>query len=219
MHIVNYDEIAISKKRIIATGLIESAINTMDPEKAISKAFNLNLSDYGHIYAIGFGKASYGMYSGIREKILGNLSYAGIIVPEDESHQNEFPELSIYKGTHPLISNESVESSRKLISHLNNLKEGDLVIVLISGGGSSLFEIPEDGIDANDIMKISKEIMNNDGDIFVLNHIRSCLSSVKNGKLAKMLYPATVVSYIISDVIYNDLNVIASGPLAMPQYD
>ena len=124
--------------------------------------------------------------------------------------------MEILRGTHPYVSNLSVESSIKLLSRIKELTENDLVIVLISGGGSSLFEIPENGIDMDDIRRISSEVMDNDGDIYVLNHIRSTLSSVKNGKLARFLYPASVRAFIISDVVYDNLNIIASGPLVKP---
>lgn len=213
MKIINMDDIGQDETRKYALQKIQDAINYFNPSSSMEKNFDIDTDKYKNIYVIGFGKASFNMYSGIRNKIIAKLAYAGIIVPEDEEHDEIYPELEILKGTHPVVSDLTVQSSKKLLSRLCSLTGEDLVIVLISGGGSSLFEVPNSGISVNDIGEISTEVMENDGDIYVLNHIRSVLSSVKNGKLAKYLYPACVMAYIISDVIYDDLNIIASGPL------
>ena len=219
MNIKNKNDISTNDKRKFFINIIEKVFNELSPEKIINKKFNPDFNEYNNIYVIGFGKASFKMYSGIRNKIIGKVKYAGIIVPEDENDKNAYSELNILKGTHPYISELSVNSSRELLSNLKDLNENDLVIVLISGGGSSLFEIPVDNVSANDIMNISKEIMKNGGDIYSLNYMRSVLSEVKNGKLSKYLYPANIVSYIISDVIYDDLSIIASGPLKQTDND
>ena len=219
MRILNLEEIGDTDKKLLILKNIENAMNELTPEKAMRNNFHIPLEKFEHIYLIGFGKAAYGMYSGIRDKIQDKLEYAGIIIPDDEKIVMEFPELHVMRGTHPYVSQMSVDSSVKLISEIKNISSNDLIIVLISGGGSSLFEIPEKGISISDIMAISKEIMDNDGNIYTLNRIRSRLSSVKGGKLAKLLYPAKVVSYIISDVIYDDMSIIASGPLVQPDFN
>ncbi len=213
MQIKNKKDISTNNKRKFFINTIEKVFNELSPEKIINKKFDINTKKYDNIYVIGFGKASFKMYSGIRDKIIDKVKYAGIIIPDDENDDNKYDELNILRGTHPYVSELSVKSSRELLSNIKNLGENDLVIVLISGGGSSLFEIPVDNVNINDIMNLSKEIMKNGGDIYVLNYLRSILSNVKNGKLSKYLYPANVVSYIISDVIYDDISIIASGPL------
>ena len=217
MKIANIDEIGITEKRRYILGIIEDAMNELTPEKAIKNNFHADIGEYDKIYVIGFGKAAYSMYTGIRDYIIKKLSYAGIIIPEDENPPVQFPELEILRGTHPYVSQLTVDSSARLLSGVRNASGNDLVIVLISGGGSSLFEMPGPGIGINDIMEVSREIMDNDGDIYTLNRIRSMLSSVKGGKLAQILYPASVLSYIISDVIYDDMGIIASGPLVRPE--
>ena len=213
MQILNMDDVGTSPMRKYALEKIVQVMNKLNPGNVMAGNFDVDLNSYARVYIIGFGKASFNMYAGIRDRVMGKLSYAGIIIPDDEKHDKIFPELEILRGTHPYVSNLSVESSIKLLSRIKELTENDLVIVLISGGGSSLFEIPENGIDMDDIRRISSEVMDNDGDIYVLNHIRSTLSSVKNGKLARFLYPASVRAFIISDVVYDNLNIIASGPL------
>lgn len=218
MAVNNINDISFNDRRKFAVKLIDDMLQTLTPENAINNVFNVNINMYKNVYLIGFGKASFRMYSGIRPKIINKLRYAGIIVPEDEIIGHNFTELRIYRGTHPYVSNASVNSSIELLRPLKNLNEDDLVIVLISGGGSSLFEIPEDNVSVEDIMEISKEIMNSGGNIYDLNIIRLGLSSVKGGKLASYLYPAHVKSYIISDVFYDDLGIIASGPLVREDY-
>jgi glycerate 2-kinase len=217
MKIANMEEIGGTDRRRYILEIIEKVMNELTPENAIKGNFHADISKYDKIYVMGFGKAAYSMYRGIRDYIIKKLCYAGIIIPEDENPEFQFPELEILKGTHPYVSQLTVDSSVKLLSGVRNASKNDLIIVLISGGGSSLFEIPEPGIGINEIMEASREIMNNDGDIYTLNRIRSMLSSVKGGKLAKILYPASIVSYIISDVIYDDMGIIASGPLVKPQ--
>ncbi|KQB36796.1 glycerate 2-kinase [Acidiplasma cupricumulans] len=218
MAVNNINDISFNDRRKFAVKLIDDMLQTLTPENAINNVFNVNINMYKNVYLIGFGKASFRMYSGIRPKIINKLRYAGIIVPEDEVIGHNFTELRIYRGTHPYVSSASVNSSIELLRPLKNLNEDDLVIVLISGGGSSLFEIPEDNVSVDDIMEISKEIMNSGGNIYDLNIIRLGLSSVKGGKLASYLYPAHVKSYIISDVFYDDLGIIASGPLVREDY-
>ncbi len=213
MKILNMDDAGSTPERKYLLETIENVMNDLTPENAMKEHFNVDLKIFQNIYLIGFGKAAYGMYAGIRDHLLGRLAYAGIIIPDDQEEPDLFPELEILRGTHPYVSQLSVDSSIKLLSGIGKLSEDDLVIVLISGGGSSLFEIPEKGVRIDDIKAISKEIMDHDGDIYTLNRIRSLLSSVKGGKLAGMLHPASVVSYIISDVIYDDMAIIASGPL------
>ena len=219
MQVKNKKDISTNDKRKFFINSIEKVFNELSPEKIISKKFDLDLTGYNNVYVIGFGKASFKMYSGIRDKIINRIKYAGIIVPEDENDNNTYNELNVLRGTHPYVSELSVNSSEELLSNLKGLSENDLVIVLISGGGSSLFEIPVGDISVNDIMNVSKEVMKNGGDIYSLNYIRSMLSNVKHGKLSRYLYPANIVSYIISDVTHDDISIIASGPLKKTDKD
>ncbi|SMD30902.1 glycerate 2-kinase [Picrophilus oshimae] len=217
--IENYNDIAITDTRRKILNIIDKTLIAMDPENAIKNFIEKNniKFDSKRIFLIGFGKAAFKMYSGIRPFILKDLVYASIIVPDDEK-TNDYNELRILRGTHPFTGDLSVSSSISMLSGLKNLNENDLVIVLISGGGSSLFEIPEDGINIDDIKNISKTMMDKGCDIYELNMVRSMLSKVKGGKLATMLYPARVISFIISDVKNDDLSIIASGPLTRIDY-
>ncbi len=218
LNLLNSEDICINERRSFIINIFKEAFDELDPEKLVKPYLaKVNLSSYEKIFVIGFGKASMAMYAGIRNVLIGRLSYAGIIVPEDEN-VIEYPELQILRGTHPYTSQASVDSSVELLSHVHAGPK-DLVIVLISGGGSSLFEIPEDGIDISFISEMSRKMMENGSDIYELNAIRSALSRVKGGKLAKMLYPARIISFIVSDVPGDDMSVIASGPLVKTKTD
>jgi len=108
-----------------------------------------------------------------------------------------------------------LKSSQLLLNYLvENVNSNDIVIVLISGGGSALFEIPEEGISLDDIAWISRELMKRGADIIELNTVRKRFSKVKGGKLLKYIKARAVVSLIISDVVGDRLDIIASGPTA-----
>ncbi|WP_010900880.1 glycerate 2-kinase [Thermoplasma acidophilum] len=214
----NAKDIYTSERRQFILDILKRTFEDLEPSRVMGNAIgDLDVSRYSRIFVMGFGKASYEMSEGIRDHVRKKLAYAGIIVPVDQDVSG-FPELEILRGTHPYTSSLSVSSSRTLLS---KVKPGpnDAVIVLISGGGSSLFEIPEEGITIDQISEISKKMMQASADIYELNTIRSCLSSVKGGKLAKLLYPASVFAYIISDVPGDDVSIIASGPLSENKLD
>ncbi len=215
----NYNDLGTSDDRKKILDCFINVFATISPFSAVeiySRKLSHDIDESGRIFVIGFGKASLAMYEGIREKVKDKLCYAGIIVPKDQEVADNFPELEILRGTHPAVSELSVKSSETILGHLKNLEKEDLVLVLISGGGSALFEVPEQGIDIRTLSSISDCMMKNGADIYELNRVRQLMSSVKGGKLAGILKPAKVRSMIISDVTGDDLSIIASGPLVKP---
>jgi glycerate 2-kinase len=212
----NYVDLGTSGDRKTILECLNHVFATISPSSAVEKSSRKlaqDIEECRRVFVIGFGKASLAMYEGIREKVKAKLSYAGIIVPEDQEITEKFQELQILRGNHPRVSELSVKSSESIIGHLRNLGKDDLVLVLISGGGSALFEIPEQGIDIRTLSSISDCMMKNGADIYELNRVRQIMSSVKGGKLAEILRPAKIRSMIISDVTGDDLSIIASGPL------
>jgi len=222
MLVKNYSDLGTTRDRKEIIDCLNHVFLTISPSSAVEKAskkLSNDIDESRRIFVIGFGKASLAMYEGIRGKVRDKLSYAGIIVPEDQEVSEKFQELEILRGNHPKVSELSVRSSKAILSHLKNLGKDDLVLVLISGGGSSLFEIPEKGIDIETLSSISDCLMKNGADIYQLNRIRQVMSSVKGGKLADMLKPAKIRSMVISDVTGDDLSIIASGPLVRSSGD
>ncbi|MGC8562543.1 MAG: glycerate kinase type-2 family protein [Thermoplasmata archaeon] len=167
----------------------------------------------GKLRVIGFGKAARGMYLGVKKFFGSRISAAGVILPSLEGEKFDLPFLH---GNHPLPGNESIESSIKLIELLNGITRNDLVIVLVSGGGSSLFEIMRDGVKLDEYNETINCMMRNGANISELNAIRYLYSKTKGGGLLDYTYPAKVVSLIISDVPGDNIETIASGPTSRP---
>ncbi|NHK31286.1 MAG: DUF4147 domain-containing protein [Asgard group archaeon] len=166
------------------------------------------------IIVIGAGKASAQMALAI-ENILGNKISAGQINIPEKSITLPKPEIiKLHFAGHPFVSKESIDGTKKIISLIKNLNENDLVICLISGGGSALLELPYNTITLADLGKVFTLLTKKGATIHELNTIRKHLSQVKGGKLAQIAYPAQVISLIISDVIGDNLDTIASGPTA-----
>ncbi|MCS7111537.1 MAG: glycerate kinase [Ignisphaera sp.] len=206
----------------IALDVIEYGLESADPYNAVLSSIsvrdntiyikNLEIKIFGRIHVVGFGKASKRMtnalYDVLSERIVGGI----VISPEDPSIVGP---VEVVKGDHPIPGNNTLRSSQKLLEYLqNNVGENDVVFILISGGGSALFEVPEHNITLDDVGKLTKELMRRGADIFELNAVRKRFSRVKGGKLLNYVKAKTTVSIIVSDVVGDRLDTIASGPTA-----
>lgn len=201
--------------------LVEYALQVADPYKAVLSSLEarnnllivrgrgIELSKRVHV--VGFGKASKRMaeavYSMLEERIVGGI----VIYPGEPSGVGP---IKVLKGDHPLPGHNTLSSSMKLLDYLETINEDDTLIVLISGGGSALFELPEEGITLEDISIVSKELMKKGATIHELNTVRKRLSRIKGGKLLRYVKASKIISLIVSDVVGDNLNTIASGPTA-----
>lgn len=216
MIIQNLDSLSTNARRKSILDEIPNIFSRLDPENVCqekSKAIMHSLDKTGDLYVIGFGKASLRMYTGVRKQLGSRIRNGMIVVPDDQELQSEFSELKVLHGTHPLTSQLSQESTENILDSLKSLKKEDTVIVLISGGGSALFESPVQGVTIQEIAKASECLMNADANIYELNTFRKFFSRVKGGKLVSFLKPAKVIALVISDVFGDDLSMISSGPL------
>ncbi len=204
----------------IALDVIEYGLRSADPYNAILSSLrvrdnvvyvkNLEVKVGGRIHVIGFGKASKRMASAIHDA-LGKYITGGIVISPEEP--GFIGSIEVVKGDHPIPGDNTLISSQKVLDYLqNNVHENDIVFILISGGGSALFEVPEDTISLDDIGKLARELMKRGADIFELNAVRKRFSKVKGGKLLKYIRAKNIVSIIISDVVGDRLDTIASGP-------
>jgi hydroxypyruvate reductase len=206
-----------------AIKIMQSGINAADPFLAIKKkltleennlrigdSLNLNLSDYENIYLIGAGKASVRMALAI-EEILGDKLKTGYVTTK-YGHSSNLKKTEITEAGHPLPDNNGVIGAKKIVSLARAATERDLVISLISGGGSALFLLPVDGLTLEDVQQTTAILLKCGSDIGEMNIIRKHLSGVAGGRLAKIAFPAVLVTLILSDVIGDPLNLIASGP-------
>lgn len=217
--IKNFDALNKTPQRKICLELIDSALSSIQPKDIIQQTFFLkentltiqektfNLKDFDRVFLIGFGKGSAALAKEI-EKILGNFLTKGCVI---DLANETFSKIEQTIGTHPLPSQENLNFTKKTIEQFNNLTMKDLVLVVIAGGGSVLFESPYK-VNLEKIIEVNKSLLFSGATITEMNIVRKHLSLVKGGGLAKLLYPAKIVSLIASDVPGNDLSVIASGP-------
>ncbi|MFH1835360.1 MAG: glycerate kinase [Methanobacteriota archaeon] len=169
-----------------------------------------DLEKFEKVYVVGFGKAS-GFMALSLEEIFGDEIDDGVVVVKDriEGLRN----IEVVCGSHPVPDEKSVEASKKVLRFLEKAGENDLVICLVSGGGSALLSCPAEGINLGELTQTSKLLLNSGANISEVNTVRKHISQVKGGCLLKKVFPATILSLIISDVSGNRLDVIASGPL------
>ncbi len=171
-----------------------------------------NLADFERIFVFGIGKASGYMAEAI-EKILGNKITGGKnIVIEGTKDNFLLKKISILEGSHPVPTELNIQSTNIFINALTELSNKDLVIFLISGGGSALLCRPEEGISLQDLQLMNKNLLKSGLDIKRVNSIRKHVSKVKGGNLLKYINDATSYSLIISDVLGDPIDMVASGP-------
>ncbi|HDH07297.1 MAG TPA: glycerate kinase [Thermoproteales archaeon] len=201
--------------------VLEAGLKAADPFKAVlnnlriegSKLKISNLSfEFKGIYVVGAGKASGKMAEAV-EKILADKIRDGVvIVPRGTGSLYKLNIIRVWEGDHPIPSERSVEGSLKILEVLENVEEDDIVIALLSGGGSALMTLPVEGVSINDIQQVTNLLLKSGARIQEVNAVRKHLSRIKGGWLAKYAQPARVISLIISDVVGDDLDTIASGP-------
>lgn len=220
-YIKNYTDLAITKERAVVLDLIETAFASIQPQNVLSKNFivndseltikdkKINLKDYKRVFLVGFGKGSAGISKIIEEKLDEKLTKGFVI----DTNQISFEKIDFTLGTHPLPSKENLDFTAKTIEKLSNLTEKDLILIVICGGGSVMFELPN--ITLEKLIEVNQTLLRSGATISEMNTIRKHLSKVKGGALIKLLFPAKIVSLIFSDVPGNDLSVIASGTTTM----
>ncbi|OGH14910.1 MAG: hypothetical protein A3H50_02555 [Candidatus Levybacteria bacterium RIFCSPLOWO2_02_FULL_37_10] len=220
MFINNFEALAVTPQRKIVLNLIETALSSIQSENVIGKSITVSdntltikdktfdLSSFNRVFLIGFGKGSAKNSKLIEEK-LGEKLTEGYVI---DTNPEDFKKIKFTKGTHPLPSEQNLIFTKFLLKdELRDLSEKDLFIVVITGGGSALFENPY-RVTLDKLISIEEQLLKSGADIFEMNTVRKHLSLLKGGGLLKYLYPAKVISIISSDVPGNDLSVISSGP-------
>jgi hydroxypyruvate reductase len=175
------------------------------------------LAGYDRIVVAGFGKAGASMARGLEEALAGTAAerlLAGGAVSVKKGHLDRLTRMKLLEASHPVPDESSVAAAREILALAEGADERTLAIVLISGGGSALLCAPAEGISLVDKAKTTSLLLGSGAPIQEVNCVRKHLSAVKGGRLAAAFAPATVVSLILSDVIGDDLDAIASGPTA-----
>ena len=211
------------KAREVVVKLIETGIASANPYDAVVrhlKRHDNNIIINGRVYharrvfVIGFGKAACNMAKAVEDVLSDRIDKGVISVPKPIAEKCKLKRIKVIGSGHPLPDKDSIRAASEAIELASQAGEEDLVLVLISGGGSALFEKPVEGITLEDMIETTRLLLKCGATINEINAVRKHLSQVKGGKLARYAYPARVVSLIISDVVGDDLSTIASGPTA-----
>jgi glycerate-2-kinase len=219
--IKNYDDLITSELRKQALIIAESGYEAIDTEKVVrsrvlynSKTTELRvegqrfvLKNYKKVTCIGVGKVALAAMTELQKK-LGSAMSCGFVI---DLTQGEVENLTCRVGTHPFPTEVNVAATKELLDLVEDGDPDDLVIFIISGGASSLLCYPNE-ISCDVETSIIKALTKQGATITELNTVRKHISKVKGGQLAKLCYPATVISLIFSDVPGNQLDTIASGP-------
>jgi hydroxypyruvate reductase/glycerate 2-kinase len=169
-----------------------------------------DLGQYEKIYVIAFGKASVPMAKAI-EEILYDIPLEGIAITK-YCLGSQLERIKVYEAAHPVPDENSLKAGQMVKELLSKAGDDDLVIFLISGGGSSLFALPRKDVSFKEFVKLHEALLISGATIKEINTVRKHLSTVKGGGLARMAFPAQSISLVLSDVVGDPLDVVASGP-------
>lgn len=208
--------------RELALTSLEHALNVVDPKRMIESRLMLkdsilkvdgcsfDLKKFKNIYVVGGGKASGPMAEAL-EQILDKRITKGLVnVPH--SSKNKTNTIKLHGASHPVPDEAGVEGTLGMLKMAESAKIDDLVICLVSGGGSSLMPLPREGISLADKKEVTNALLKSGATINEINTVRKHMSDFKGGWLAKKAYPATILNLILSDVVGDPLDFIASGP-------
>ena len=196
------------RKETLEIGL--AAIGQMLPDQAVSQALSAKKIT-GNVVLVAVGKAAWRM-AHAAYNTLGEEISRGIVITKHGHLQGPIGTLELYETGHPTPDTQSIAATARALEITKGLTPEDTVLFLLSGGGSSLFEKPLPRITLEDIIGITQQLLENGADIVAINTIRKRLSSVKGGRFAEHCAPAQVRSLILSDVLGDQMDSIASGP-------
>lgn len=195
-----------------ADSIIREAIRRMLPDEAVAEALACQADlceGSGRIYVVAAGKAAWQMAKAASD-IIGDMIEAGVVVTKYDHVKGEIPRIKCIEAGHPVPDENSYAGTQAALDLVSDLRPEDTVLFLLSGGGSALFEKPL--IPAEELTDITKQLLACGADIVEMNTIRKRLSAVKGGKFAKICEPAKVYSVVLSDILGDPLDMIASGP-------
>lgn len=215
----------LSELRTDAIHIYRAALRAADARLAVlnilkRNANRLSISEqssiidlsHGRVIVVGAGKAGAAMAQAV-EEVLGDSITAGALSVK-YGHTAPTEKIKLYEAGHPLPDENGVRATQAIMDLLRGMNENDLVLCLLSGGGSALLELPVPGVTLDDVRVLTNELLRSGATINEMNALRKHLSQIKGGQLARLVQPARVVSLILSDVLGSPLDVIASGPTA-----
>jgi glycerate 2-kinase len=218
---------SLEEMRKISKAIFSKAISGVNPYKRLKEMLQIekggllirmeegsekmfDLTVFHRIFLIGTGKASAAMAQAI-ENIFGDRVTHGLITTK-YGHVLPLEKTEIIEAGHPIPDQNGIEGSKKIRNLLKGSGDEDLVIFVLSGGGSALLPLPADGITLEEKQKVTQLLLDCGADIREINTIRKHISQIKGGWLARWAYPSPVIGFILSDVVGDSFDVIGSGP-------
>jgi len=227
----NYDEIVacggkLKKLRADALAILASAVKSADPYELMHKCVRLkgeklhisgengsvHVELRGKVRVVAFGKASLGMARAIEEIL--SVDEGIVVIPRGQRCGSHPKSFEILEASHPVPDESSVHAAEKALEIARKCEKNDIFIALISGGGSSLLAKPAEGLTLEDKKAVTELLLKSGCTVSELNVVRKKISAVKGGKLAEAAMPAKTLALILSDVIGDPVDAIASGPTA-----
>ena len=221
MSIQNFDDLATTDKKRDCLEILESGLQAADPKNIISKFVTpkeikignkiLNIENYSSIYSVAFGKAADSMTRALNTII--PIKSGIIVIPKGTKAKIKGKKFQIFNPRHPKPDQTSVKAAKEVMKFVENKKSGELIIFLVSGGGSSLLAMPDD-ITLDDKIHVTNLLLKSGVTIQEVNCVRKHLSKIKGGKLVESM-KCDGISLVMSDVEGDDLSSIASGTTYM----
>ncbi|RKI64054.1 glycerate kinase [bacterium 1xD42-67] len=196
-----------------AQTIISASIQAVQPDAAVRRA--LQGQDFpGRVVLAAAGKAAWQMARAAKD-CLGDRIDSGVVVTKYGHVTGDIPGCTCYEAGHPVPDENSFRGTQAVLDLVSGLTEEDTVIFLLSGGGSALFEKPL--IPGEELQDITGQLLSSGADIVEMNTIRKRLSAVKGGRFAQLCAPAQVFAVVLSDILGDPLDMIASGPACADQ--
>ncbi len=208
--------------RKAAERIFDAAVRAVDPAEAIRRHMrregsrlsigpdSVDLDKVRQVVVVGLGKAGASM-AGATEEILGDRISRGLVVTK-YGHVQPTKTIRLHEAGHPVPDDAGIAGAQAILDHVKGLTADDLVLVLISGGGSALTPAPVGGITLAEKQALTKSLLACGADIREMNTLRKHISRIKGGQLARAAAPARVFTLILSDIVGDPLDAIASGP-------
>ena len=192
-----------------ADGIIEESLAAILPDAAVEKALKGHTFANGRIVLVAVGKAAWQMARAAAD-VLGERIDTGLVITKYDHVMGEIPHVRCMEAGHPVPDENSFIATREALALTENLTAQDTVLFLLSGGGSALFEQPL--IPAAELTDLTEQLLASGADIVAMNTLRKRMSAVKGGRFAEHCAPAAVFSIVLSDILGDPLDMIASGP-------
>ena len=192
-----------------ADAIVRESIRQVLPDEAVARALQGREFGSGKLYVVAVGKAAWQM-ARTASYILGRRMESGICITKYGHVKGEIGGIRCFEAGHPVPDENSFQATEEVLRLVGNLGVEDTVVFLLSGGGSALFEKPL--VSRKELADITDQLLACGADIVEMNTVRKRLSAVKGGRFAENCRPAKVYSVILSDILGDPLDMIASGP-------